>query len=237
MKNVISYSLWGNNPKYWVGAIKNIELAKKYYPGWICKFYIDSNSDVKLIDKLKDDIVDIELVDSDFLGKTFNGNSRLSHQGMFWRFLTYEDTDVNYFISRDTDSRLSIREYDAVMQWMESGKAFHIMRDHPYHRAPILGGMWGAKADFLRKIDLKSKIIEWNKIKQSYQLGVDQDFLGRIIYPIVKDNSFEHSDFNIYYGNKTHKFKERENYEFIGDVFDENDERHPDYWKIIKGVG
>ena len=28
----------------------------------------------------------------------------------------------------------------------------------------------------------------------------------------------------------------RNNYEFVGDVFDENEQRHPDYWKIIKNV-
>ena len=27
---VLSFSLWGDNPKYTVGAIKNSELAKKY---------------------------------------------------------------------------------------------------------------------------------------------------------------------------------------------------------------
>ena len=29
MKNIIAYSLWGNHPMYWLGAIKNIEQVKK----------------------------------------------------------------------------------------------------------------------------------------------------------------------------------------------------------------
>jgi hypothetical protein len=235
MKNVISYSLWGNHPKYWNGALRNIELAKKIYPSWISKFYIDRNCDPKLIETLNDPDVEIQLVDNDFLGTTYNGTYEHSHQGMFWRFLVYEDSNVDYFISRDCDSRLSLREYDAVMEWIESGKRFHIMRDHPYHRAPILGGMWGSKCDLLKEIDLKSKIIEWNKIKMNYSLGVDQDFLGRVIYPLVFKESIEHSEFGIMYSNSVRNFStNRINFEFVGDSFDENDVRHPEYWKFIK---
>ena len=48
-------------------------------------------------------------------------------------------------IVRDTDSRLGIREKLAVDEWLDSGKKLHIMRDHPYHRVPMLGGMWGCR--------------------------------------------------------------------------------------------
>ena len=32
MKRVISYSLWGDNPTYLIGAIKNAEMAQEFYP-------------------------------------------------------------------------------------------------------------------------------------------------------------------------------------------------------------
>ena len=38
MKKVISFSLWGDNPKYTIGAIKNAELIDTIYPGWIGRF-------------------------------------------------------------------------------------------------------------------------------------------------------------------------------------------------------
>jgi hypothetical protein len=70
-----------------------------------------------------------------------------------------------------------------------------------------------------------------------YILGVDQDFLARVIYPIVYDNSLEHSEFNIKFLREVRKFPtERLEYEFVGDSFDENNNRHPEYWKIIKRV-
>ena len=37
---IIAFSLWGNNPKYTVGAIKNADIAGKLFPEWICRFYI-----------------------------------------------------------------------------------------------------------------------------------------------------------------------------------------------------
>ena len=32
MKKVISFSLWGDIPRYTVGAIKNADLALRFYP-------------------------------------------------------------------------------------------------------------------------------------------------------------------------------------------------------------
>ena len=39
-KKVISFSLYGNDPKYCVGAIKNAKLAKYIYPDWVCRFKV-----------------------------------------------------------------------------------------------------------------------------------------------------------------------------------------------------
>ena len=223
MKKVISFSLWGENPMYWIGALKNIELSKEYYPGWICRFYIDSNSKKELINTIKGDKIELVLVDS-----------KDSFHGMFWRFWASEDPEVDIFISRDCDSRFSDREVYAIKEWLESDKDFHIMRDHPYHTVPILGGMWGCRNGLMRKINLSEKINQWGKYERK---GIDQDFLGQVIYPLVKNTTMEHSEFGLNYGGNTKPFPtERNNYEFVGDVFDENDIRHPDYWKVIKNV-
>lgn len=36
---VVAFSLFGNDRKYTYGAVKNAELAKLYYPGWVVRFY------------------------------------------------------------------------------------------------------------------------------------------------------------------------------------------------------
>jgi len=233
MKNVIAFSLWGDKPMYWIGAIKNIELAKKYYPGWICRFYIDKNSRHDLIDTIKGDNVEVVLVDP-----TGSNENHYYHHGMFWRFNASVDEDVDVFLSRDCDSRISEREASAVNEWLSSDKDFHIMRDHPYHAVPILGGMWGCRRGIMREIGLIDKINQWcSNGRSSYSAGIDQDFLREIVYPLIKDRAMEHSDFNLNYGGEIRNFPYiRNDYEFVGDVFDENDTRHPDYWKIIKNV-
>ena len=226
-KNVIAYSLWGEKPLYWLGALRNIEQVKKYFPNWICRFYIDKYSNIELINTIKGDNVEVVLVDS---------NNSLN--GMFWRFAAASDPDVNIFLSRDCDSRFSNREVHAINEWLKSEKDFHIMRDHPYHSVPILGGMWGCRNGLMIKIGLSDKIREWNirnKEVTNWQNGIDQDFLGQCVYPLVVGDSMEHSEFGLRYGGEIRPFPtERKNYEFVGDVYDKDEVRHPDYWKIIK---
>ena len=67
--------------------------------------------------------------------------------GMLWRFLPVLDPSVDVMVSRDLDSRLTTREQAAVEEWLNTGLAFHVMRDNPQHGTEILGGMWGARMD------------------------------------------------------------------------------------------
>ena len=47
----------------------------------------------------------------------------------------------------------------------------------------------------------------------------------------------EHSEFGLNFSHGAIPFPtERKDYEYVGDIFDENDVRHPDYWKLIKRV-
>ena len=222
MKKVISFSLWGNNPIYTIGAIKNAELTPIIYPGWISRFYCGKSVPSEIIEQLK------KIPTTEVILMEENGN----WEGMFWRFYACDDSDI--MLSRDTDSRLNLREKFAVNEWLNSEKDFHIMRDHPYHSTQILGGMWGCRNGILRNIKFSEVIEKWNRFEKK---GADQDFLGSVIYPFVKDRSLEHSDFNLRFGGEIKPFPTiRNNYEFVGDVFDENNIRHPEYWKIIKVV-
>jgi hypothetical protein len=216
MKKIISFSLWGDNQKYTIGAIENAEQSKTIYPDWICRFYCGKSVPLDITEKLKS-YNNVEVIEMDEDG---------DWNGMFWRFYACEDADV--MISRDTDSRLSVREKLAVDEWLNSEKDFHIMRDHPYHNVLILGGMWGARNGILKNII--SIINQYNK-GNFWQ--VDQNFLREKIYPIIKDNSFIHDEF-MKFENWSKSFpSERKNKEFVGDVFDSNNVRHPEYYKYL----
>lgn len=193
MKKVISFCLWGNNPTYTIGAIKNAELAKEIYPDWICRYYIGTSTSAEIINKLK------SLDNTEVIIMKEEGD----WTGMFWRFYAASDDTVDVVIVRDCDSRLNQREKAAVDEWLDSDRGFHIMRDHPYHGTEILGGMWGSKRGTISNI--KAMIDEYNK---SSFLGVDQNFLREYIYPVVYNNSLIHDEFFMY---------EPQNYEYLTD--------------------
>lgn len=179
MKKIISYSIWGENPRYTEGAVQNAKLSKYYYPEWTNRFYCGLDVTKDILDRLsKISNTEIIIVDEP-----------CDWTGMFWRFYAASDSDI--MISRDADARISKREACAVNNWLHSNNDFHIMRDHPYHARLIMGGMWGCRNGILSNI--KDLIFNFDKINR-YE--TDQDFLGRIVYPIIHDKATVHDSFH-----------------------------------------
>lgn len=214
MIKTISFSLWGSNPKYTIGAIQNALLAQTIYPDWVCEFHVGINVPFHIIDALKE---------QPNTKITYNPDLETNWKSMFWRFHTGYQSDISIF--RDTDSRLSRREKFAVDEWLATDKTFHIMRDHPFHKFPILGGMWGFKNN--GKYDLK-KLLDLFIPSDKY--GTDYEFFSKILYPLINDDKVVHDEF---FDNKPFPTL-REGSEFVGDVFDENNIRHPEYHLFIK---
>ncbi len=213
---IVSFSLWGDNPKYTIGAIRNAELVNEIYSGWKARFYIATSVPVSIIDRLS------KTPNTELIVMDHGGN----WDSMFWRFKACKDADI--MISRDTDSRISLREKYAVDEWLNSSFDFHIMRDHPYHNTLIMGGMWGCRNHILNDIE-----ILLSKFKKSNYWQVDQHFLKKIVYPKIRKTAFVHDEFNRIDRNARPFPTKRTEQEFVGDVFDELDNRHPDYWKAI----
>jgi len=197
MKRIISFSSWGDRPGYTTSCIDNAELARKHYPGWICRFYCDPRvpKDVKarLLD-LGSEVVDKPLSD-DFLG-------------LYWRFEPmYDDPQIERFIVRDTDSRLNAREADAVQEWVDSNLPFHICRDHVQHNIYIVGGMWGSKAGIIPDFaQLMAKWIEELEPDTANPRGIyhdtDQRFLSSVVWPFVKSCHMAHDENHRYTGRE-----------------------------------
>lgn len=218
MKKIISFSLWGSNPKYTYGAIENARLAKTIYPGWIARFYCGTDVHPSIISALKDEEAEVIIV-----------NEANDNRGMFWRFYAASDKDCSLVIFRDTDSRLTIREAEAVEQWVQSSRSGHIMRDHPYHDMPIMGGMWGCRGDIFP--DMYDLIREFSAIDKKNQ---DQLFLQKKIYPIlIEKGVYVHDDFFCYEKNARPFPSPRMNYHFVGEIINESNEREH-HWIEIK---
>ncbi len=183
-QNIISFSLYGSDPKYTYGMLSNTLLAKSIYRGWTVRIYHDSTVPIDIIYKLQS--LDIELFDM--------SNSNIPN--MQWRFLPMDDPNVKYFIVRDTDSRLSQREKSAVEEWIQSGKNFHSMRDHPFHKLLFMGGCWGAKAGSVP--NFREKILKYDHNPTTPPIGSwgkDQNFLNTILIKHIDNNLFNHDAF------------------------------------------
>lgn len=189
MKKIISFSLWGNNPKYLIGAVENAKLKESIYPDWTCRFYVDTTVPAQTLAALTD-------LGSEIVYKSISDG----YFGLFWRFEPGFDSHIERFIVRDCDSRINIREAAAVKEWEKSELPFHAMRDHPGHGIPILGAMWGATSFFLPdfkdlynqfifQIKLNSTVVKRNKF-----FYTDQTFLSNFIWPRIKDNCIVHDD-------------------------------------------
>jgi len=215
MKKVISYSLWGSNPKYTVGAVKNAQEINKYYPGWKAKFYVDITTPRGIIYELQA-CENVDVVERQEIG---------NWRAMFWRFEASFDEDADIIIFRDTDCRLGNREVSAVNEWLASDKTFHIMRDHPYHKFPVLGGMWGVKSN--NKYDLKNLILEYYKSQSADRYGTDYEFFISTLYPIMKSDCIEHDEFfKDIFPNSTNFPLPRETNEepfFVGEPYNSDD--------------
>jgi len=226
-KKVISFSLWGDNPTYTIGAIKNADLALHFYPDFECWFYIHQDSvPVNIIEQLqnKSNVKVILKI----------GDLNL-HKPMTWRFESIDDPEVEINISRDTDTRILLREKLAVDEWLVSGKLFHIMRDHPHHinkQYPIFAGMFGTKK-------IKS-IPNWKNILNTYKPQNkfdDQLFLKEQIYSLIINDCLIHSSFGKLFNEncvKAFPIKYCRNYYFVGGYVYADDSVSNEHRDILK---
>lgn len=210
MYKVVSFSLWGDNPKYTIGAIKNSELAPFIYTGWELRFYVSDCVPQDIVDQLENN------------GAVVIKKGIATPTSAFWRFDPICDESVDVFISRDTDSRLNYRERMAVERWLSSHQTIHIMRDHSWHGTPILGGMWGLKGTidkvtFYQAIDKFLDTYYKDQVLEIGKYGLNQHFLREFILPRYQDNAMVHDEFFAKIDFPT----PREDNEYVGAPFDQ----------------
>ena len=121
MKKVICFSLWGDNSTYNVGTIKNVELALHFYPDFECWVYIHKESVPKNTIETLTSLPNTKIIFKE--GDLTNEDCK----PRMWRFESIDDPEVEIMMSRDTDTRITLREKLAVDVWLSSNKVFHII--------------------------------------------------------------------------------------------------------------
>ena len=200
MKKIVALSVYGDKPRYIVGAKRQYELAKKFYPDWEFRLFTDNPSNF------------IDLSDANIIHITAKAH------GMFWRFLPMYESDDNVTIIRDADSRITVREQMAIQEWLNSDKVFHVFRDHDAHyEFPIIGCAFGLKGRLSE--ELKNIMVHYATTTNYY--GNDQVYLLDHVWPVVEDKTFVHSMREGWFGETRKKLKNP--LSFCGNGYDEND--------------
>ena len=222
-KGAIAFSLFGTNPMYTMGAVRNAELAPRIYPEWKAIFYCDKDVPVTVIKK-------IEKARGEIRGPVDGINNQ-----MFWRFCICDDIKFTHFLIRDTDSRLNPREKGAVDEWLNSGMLWHTMADHPQHTPPIGGGLCGGKTGV---VQMKNLIITSGLARSKYtrERGYDQDqiFLANYVLPVVRKSIMRHDSCNRHIYRWAVPFPDGNKFgteRFVGEIFDQNDHPHIWHWQ------
>ena len=176
--NIIAFSLWGDGEKYLNGALENARLAPDIYPHWRCRFYCDDTVPQAVRGQLKT------------LGAEVVMMNRVNpFDGLFWRFLPANDGRTRHFLVRDADSIINRREQAAVNEWLDSGKAFHVMRDWWTHTEVMLAGMWGGTGGVLPPLQTLLKDFKPSALANWH---LDQWFLRSQVWPTARQSCLIH---------------------------------------------
>ena len=128
-----------------------------------------------------------------------------NNEPMFWRFTPMYNSDINYFISRDADSRASIREKTFVDEFIKSDKAVHSILDQGCHHG-IMGGMCGFNINKLQKYNIDHfDMFVTNEINHNRRTtrGQDQSWLRTALKtPIRNKDVYIHINEDIISKNK-----------------------------------
>jgi hypothetical protein len=206
--NYLIFSLWGDKPMFCAGAVRNAQKAKEHYPDWVCRFYVD---------KTVPEAVRGLLVAAGCELKEMPANQ--DYSGLFWRMMPLVSRDCDYFSVKDCDAMIGAREAAADREWLKSGQPFHIMRDHPNHKNPIMGGMWGARGGFLGILqgDVRKRIT----IPQAF--NNDQIYLEMMVWPLIKKCACIHDDRKTFDAAElSFSVRMKTNYDFVGNKYKEN---------------
>ncbi len=219
---VISFGVWGDNPLYTVGIIKNCTQIKSYYSDWVPWVYYNDTVSQDIVSELI--ALNVKIIH--IAGRI---NDRINS---IWRFQPCFDDSVDLFLSRDCDSRITHREMDLVNKWLQSSKELHIIRDHQYHQKPIMAGMFGIKRGELMNV-LKNNLLDLQlRIKEAdapelHEYQIDENFLETKLFPFSFGKTMSHVSAGAIYQDDI--VIPRPNTNFIGCKIDSNERSTMNY--------
>jgi hypothetical protein len=174
----ISYTLFGTQPKYYIGAEKNIELNKKLLPDWVTVIYYNEKN---ILDGWVEKLSSLGAEMRNITNFSFSDKDTIQYP-YFWRFFSLLNDGIS--IVRDLDSRVSDREVEYINRWLNSECDYFIIRDHPWH-SPVPSGLFGIKSKIKEFEDhfinfINTSDLRWGtdqEILHQYMENIDENYI------------------------------------------------------------
>lgn len=189
---VFSFCIYGTERNYYNGVLENIKIIKEHFPDF--KIYIYKG------------ICDPEWTFDNSVNVI--NTERSGAINMLFRYLPVTFADIGFI--RDADSRITERDRWCINQFLKSTKKYHIIRDHFYHKSPIMGGIFGWKQPIQFPLDLSPDV----------GYAHDMSYIEKHLYPLIKSEALIHSNIYGYVGEYVEliDIPQKDKYDFIGNV-------------------
>lgn len=171
----MSFCLYGTEPNYYTGLLENLTLLQAWCPTVSVVVYKGVCDPSWTLPRW------VRVVET---GKEGAIN-------MLYRYLPLLTEPVGFV--RDTDSRITERDRWCMTEFLSSSRLYHVIRDHRWHKSPIMGGLFGWKRplpDLVLPLDLTA------------EYGTDEAVLTTVLYPRIVSELLVHT--NIYARHREH---------------------------------
>lgn len=224
-RDLYSFSVYGKDELYWRGMKsrlielrqlkQNLRVVIFAEAGDLLSRYVDEYDDQSVL------LIRMQLDSTEQLTSL--------PSPMNWRLLAASFTQARTVSFRDSDSRILKREIEALDDWISAGTDLHIMRDHPHHLEPIMGGMFGIRP----RSRLSEQLIAIAQAARD-RYGEDQRLLAKFVYPLHSRNSTVHDSIYHLESHACNFPTSRTASEFVGSR--ELDESSPHSFTPLKGM-
>jgi hypothetical protein len=140
MKKVISYTIFGDSPRYWRMVPFTLLANSIYYPDWKTRIYVHRDAWETPGAKFLEETVKAAPESAECV-KVERRFAPGQMKPMIFRMMALWDLEVDLFMTRDLDASPSTREAKAVRFWERSGCLFGGIRSYLLHSIPLMGGL------------------------------------------------------------------------------------------------
>jgi len=188
---IFSFCIYGSERNYYDGLLENIQLIREYFPDFEIYVYKGICDPSWIFDNCK--VIETQ---------------REGAINMLFRYLPLTFADIGFV--RDADSRIYERDRWCIQEFLKSSKNYHIVRDHYYHKEPIMGGIFGWKKPLDINLGLDATII----------YSEDMSYLKTHLYPLIKEESLIHTNNHALVGEyvKLITIPHKDRWDFVGNV-------------------